>query len=57
MPRHWWLTPIIHRGLWFKGSLGKYFMRLYLKKNFNKNMAGGVAQGGGSEFKPQYHKK
>jgi hypothetical protein len=31
-------------------------MRSYLKKPFTKR-AGGVAQGVGPEFKPQYHKK
>jgi hypothetical protein len=29
----------------------------YLEKPFTKNMAGGVAQGEGPEFKPQYCKK
>jgi hypothetical protein len=28
-----------------------------LKKTHHKNRAGGVAQGVGPEFKPQYHKK
>jgi hypothetical protein len=33
-------------------------VRLYLKKNpITKNWAGGVAQGVGPEFKPQYCKK
>jgi hypothetical protein len=32
-------------------------MRPYLKKIFHKNKTGGVAQGEGPEFKPQYHKK
>jgi hypothetical protein len=32
-------------------------MRPYLKKPFTKNQAGVVAQGEGSEFKPQYCKK
>jgi hypothetical protein len=33
-------------------------LRLYLKKkNLYKNRAGGVAQGGGPEFKPQYSQK
>jgi hypothetical protein len=31
-------------------------MRPYLKKIFHKNKAGGVAQGEGPEFKPQYCK-
>jgi hypothetical protein len=37
--------------------LGKKFSRPYLEKNHHKKRAGGVAQGVGSEFKPQYHKK
>jgi hypothetical protein len=32
-------------------------LRPYLGKTFHKNRAGGVAQGEGSEFKPQYQKK
>jgi hypothetical protein len=32
-------------------------MRPYLKKNLHKKRAGGMAQGIGPEFKPQYHKK
>jgi hypothetical protein len=31
-------------------------MRSYLEKPFTKIGAGGVAQGAGPEFKPQYHK-
>jgi hypothetical protein len=31
-------------------------MRPYLEKTHHKNRAGGVAQGEGPEFKPQYHK-
>jgi hypothetical protein len=31
--------------------------RPYLKKTLHKNRVGGVTQGDGSEFKPQYHKK
>jgi hypothetical protein len=30
-------------------------VKLYLKKILHKNRAGGVAQGAGLEFKPQYH--
>jgi hypothetical protein len=36
---------------------GKVFMRPYLEKTHHKKRAGGVTQGVGSEFKPQYHKK
>jgi hypothetical protein len=32
-------------------------MRPYLEKNLYKNRAGGVSQGVGPEFKPQYCKK
>jgi hypothetical protein len=32
-------------------------MRPYLGKTLHKNRAGGVAQGEGPEFKPQYCKK
>jgi hypothetical protein len=32
-------------------------VRPYLEKTLHKNRAGGVAQGEGPEFKPQYHKK
>jgi hypothetical protein len=32
-------------------------MRHYLEKNLHKNRSGGVAQGEGPEFKPQYWKK
>jgi hypothetical protein len=31
-------------------------VRLYLKNPITKKRAGGVAQGVGPEFKPQYHK-
>jgi hypothetical protein len=31
--------------------------RPYLEKNASQKRAGGVAQGGGPEFKPQYQKK
>jgi hypothetical protein len=32
-------------------------MRPYLEKNPSQNRVGGVAQGKGPEFKPQYHTK
>jgi hypothetical protein len=45
-------------GSWFKASLGtNSSARPYLKKTLHKNKAGGVVQGEGPEFKPQYHKK
>jgi hypothetical protein len=47
--------------LQFEASLGKEFERPYLKKKKKKShhqkRAGAVAQGVGSEFKLQYHKK
>jgi hypothetical protein len=50
-------------GLLFEASLGKYFMKPYLKntqhtkKKKNGGETGGVAQGIGPEFKLQYHQK
>jgi hypothetical protein len=41
-------------GLQFKASLGKQVTRLYLKTIPLQKRAGGVAQGVGPEFKPQY---
>jgi hypothetical protein len=32
-------------------------MRTYLEKTHHKKRTGGVAQGVGPEFKPQYHQK
>jgi hypothetical protein len=32
-------------------------VRPYLEKNLHKNRAGGMAQGKGPDFKPQYCKK
>jgi hypothetical protein len=40
-----------------KPAPGKWFMRPYLEKKPLTKRAGGVAQGVGPEFKPQYHKK
>jgi hypothetical protein len=43
---------------WCKASPGKSFLRSYLKKiKKTKKRSGGVAQGLGPEFRPQYHKK
>jgi hypothetical protein len=43
----------------FKANPGKEFMKPYLKKNPSRTQkkAGGMAQGTGPEFKPQYRKK
>jgi hypothetical protein len=35
----------------------KYFTKLYLKKKTSQERAGGMAQGVGPEFKPQYPPK
>jgi hypothetical protein len=40
-----------------EGSLGNSSMRPYLEKSVTKIRTGGVAQGEGPEFKPQYCKK
>jgi hypothetical protein len=42
---------------WFETSPGKKFVRPYLAKTQHKKRAGGVAQGEGPKFKPQYSKK
>jgi hypothetical protein len=64
--RHWWLTPVIlatqeaeFRRMVVKASPGKWSPRPYLETNpsSKKKRAGGVAQAGGPEFKPQYYKK
>jgi hypothetical protein len=41
----------------FEASPSKQFKRHYLQKTLHKKGPGGVAQGVGPEFKPQYHKK
>jgi hypothetical protein len=40
--------------LWFKASPGKQFHKTLTQKTLHKNRPGGVAQGEGPEFKPQY---
>jgi hypothetical protein len=42
---------------WFETSPGKKFVIPYLAKTQPKKRAGGVAQGEGPKFKPQYSKK
>jgi hypothetical protein len=44
-------------GSQFEASPGKQFLRPYLKKTPSQKKAGGVAQGVGPQFKPQYCKK
>jgi hypothetical protein len=41
----------------FKASLGKQFQETQSRETLHKNPAGGVTQGEGPEFKPQYRKK
>jgi hypothetical protein len=43
--------------LWFEASLGKVVLETLSLKNPSQKRAGGVAQGIGPEFKPQYHKQ
>jgi hypothetical protein len=43
--------------LQFEVSRGKQFESPYLEKTQHKKRVGGVVQGVGPEFKPQYHKK
>jgi hypothetical protein len=40
-----------------KAAWAKQFTKPYLKRNPSRKRAGGVAQGVGPEFKPQYFKK
>jgi hypothetical protein len=42
---------------WANSSVRPYLKKKKKKKNQHKNRAGALAQGGGSEFKPQYCKK
>jgi hypothetical protein len=58
----WWLTPIIPatqeaeiRRISLKPAWANSFQDLILKK-LSQQRAGGVAQGVGPEFNPQYHK-
>jgi hypothetical protein len=41
----------------FEANSGKHFKRHYLEKPFTKNRDGGMTEGEGPEFKPQYRKK
>jgi hypothetical protein len=54
--RHQWLTPVI---LATQEAETRRIMvhETYLEKSFTKNRVSGVAQGKGSEFKPQYHRE
>jgi hypothetical protein len=57
---HWWFTPVILaaqeaeiRRIMVQNQPGQ--IDPILKKTHHKERAGGVAQGIGSGFKPQYH--
>jgi hypothetical protein len=59
---HWWLTPIIlatqeaEMRIVVRSQYGQIVRENLSRKTFHKNRAGGLAQGEGSEFKPQYCK-
>jgi hypothetical protein len=60
----WWLTPVIPatqeaqiRRIVFQSQPGQIVHETLSWKLHHKNTAGGVAQGVGPEFKPQYCKK
>jgi hypothetical protein len=44
-------------GSWFKTSPGKIVQETLSQKNPSQKKAGGLTQGVGPEFKPQYRKK
>jgi hypothetical protein len=59
-----WLIPVILatwkaeiRRIVVQSQLGQIVQETLSQKNLYKNRAGGVAQGEGPEFKPQYCKK
>jgi hypothetical protein len=59
----WWLTPVILatqeaeiRRITVRSQLGQIVWETLSRKNPSQKRTGGVAQGVGSEFKPQYCK-
>jgi hypothetical protein len=62
--RNWWFMPIIlsiqEAEIWkitVQSHTRQIVHETLTQKNPQQKMAGGVAQGIGPEFKPQYHKK
>jgi hypothetical protein len=60
----WWLTPVILatqkaeiRRITFQSKPGQIVHETLSRNTLHKNRGGGVAQGEGPEFKPQYWKK
>jgi hypothetical protein len=61
---HWWLTPVILATreaeitrIKVRSQPGQTVHETLSLRTLHKNWAGGVAQGEGPKFKPQYHKK
>jgi hypothetical protein len=62
--RYWWLRPVILaiqeaeiRRIEFQSHPGQIVCETLSQKHPSQKRAGGVTQGVGPEFKPQYHKK
>jgi hypothetical protein len=53
----WWLTPatLATQEAEIRRISGQIVRETLSRKTLHKNRAGGVAQGEGPEFKPQYH--
>jgi hypothetical protein len=61
---HWWLIPVILatqeaeiRRIAARSQPGQIVCETLSQRTIHKNRAGGVAEGEGSEFKPQYCEK